>query len=239
MRVSLFIPCVVDQFFPQVGISSVKLLKHCGASVEYPHEQTCCAPPAFNSGYRSEAKTLAQRFLRIFSRAEYVVAPSGSCVTMVREFYGHLDLPTTLSDEFENLKSRIFELSEFMVKVMKCKITGASFPHRITYHNSCHLLRELWISEYPRLLIHGVKGVEMVDLPESTRCCGFGGTFSVKFPEISVAMGYDKIQNILRTGAEYVIANDSSCLMHIDGLLRRQKSPVRTMHIAELLTQGI
>ena len=239
MRVSLFVPCIVDQFFPKVGISTVKVLKQCGASVEYPHEQTCCGQPAFNSGYRCEARTLAERFIRIFSGVEYVVAPSGSCVSMVHEFYGHLDLSSALSEEFENLKSRIFELSEFMVRVLKCESTGASFTHKITYHDSCHLLRELGISEYPRVLIRGVKGVEIVDLPESTRCCGFGGTFSVKFPEISVAMGDDKIKNIIRTGAEYVIANDSSCLMHIDGLLRRQKSAIRTMHIAELLTQGM
>lgn len=239
MRVSLFIPCITDQFYPEVGVATVKLLRKFGADVIYPKDQTCCGQPAFNSGYHNEAKQLAERFINIFSDAEYIVAPSGSCVSMVKVFYEHLELSSQLQQQLAGIKSKIFELSEFLMNVLHVENTGASFPHAVTYHDSCHLLRELGISEAPRKLIRHVKGIDFKEMPESTRCCGFGGTFSVKFPEISVVMGNDKINTIKLSGAEYVIADDSSCLMHIDGLLKRQNIPVKTMHIAELLTQGL
>ncbi len=239
MRVSLFIPCITDQFYPEVGVATVKLLRNFGADVAYPKDQTCCGQPAFNSGYHDEAKELAERFIKIFSDAEYIVAPSGSCVSMVKVFYEHLGLSPQLQQQLAGIKSKIFEVSEFLTTVLKVEETGASFPHVVTYHDSCHLLRELGISAAPRTLIRNVKGIDFKEMPESTRCCGFGGTFSVKFPEISVVMGNDKINTIKLSGAEYVVADDSSCLMHIDGLLKRQNIPIKTMHIAELLTQGL
>lgn len=238
MRVSLFIPCFISQFYPEVGVSTVKLLRKFGASVEYPQDQTCCGQPAFNTGYHDDARTLAEKFVRIFSKAKCVVAPSGSCVCMVKVFYNYLDLPSYLRDDLQELKSKIFELSEFLVRVLKIENTGASFPQKVTYHDSCHLLRELGISEEPRILLKNVKNIRFTELPESTRCCGFGGTFSVKFPELSVAMGEDKINNILKTGADYVIGCDSSCLMHIAGVMERNNIQVKTMHLAQLLTQG-
>ena len=239
MRVSLFIPCITDQFYPEVGIATVKLLRKFGADVVYPKDQTCCGQPAFNSGYHEEARELAERFIKIFSNAEYIVAPSGSCVSMVKIFYEHLGLSPQFRQQLAGIKSKIFEVSEFLTTVLKVEETGASFPHAVTYHDSCHLLRELGISEAPRKLIRNVKGLDFKEMPESARCCGFGGTFSVKFPEILVTMGNDKINTIKLSGAEYVVADDSSCLMHIDGLLKRQNIPIKTMHIAELLTQGL
>jgi L-lactate dehydrogenase complex protein LldE len=239
MRVALFVPCFVDQFYPEVGVASVKLLRKFGATVDYPQSQTCCGQPAFNTGYHDDARKLAERFVNIFSHAEYIVAPSGSCTSMVRVFYDYLALKPYLEQKLQELKSKLFELSEFLVSVLNVEDTGVTFPWKVTYHQSCHLLRELGVSEAPRTLLKNVKAIQLVDLPESIRCCGFGGTFSVKFPEISVAMGEDKLNNIISTGAEYVVANDSSCLMHIDGLLKRRKIPVKTIHIAELLAQGL
>jgi L-lactate dehydrogenase complex protein LldE len=238
MQVSLFIPCITDQLYPGVGVATYNLLRKFGATVDYPEAQTCCGQPAFNSGFHQDARILAERFLNIFSSSEYIVAPSGSCVSMVKVFYQHLDLTAGMRDHLHELQSRIFEISEFLVNILHVEKTGASFSHRVTYHDSCHLLRELGIAEVPRKLIRNVEGIHFQELPESTRCCGFGGTFSVKFPEISVAMGDDKIKNILQAGVEYVIADDSSCLMHIEGLMRRQNIPLKTMHIAELLVQG-
>jgi len=238
MRASLFIPCLTDQFFPEVGVATARLLKKFGASVEYPVGQTCCGQPAFNSGYHADAEALAEKFLKLFSSAEYIVAPSGSCVSMVRVFYDYLDLPEGVRQSLAEVKAKIFELSEFLVDVLHVEKTGAVFPHTVTYHDSCHLLRELHVGEAPRQLIRNVGGIRLADLPDSTRCCGFGGTFAVKFPEISVAMGEEKVKAIEATGAEYVVAGDSSCLMQIEGLLQRRNMKAKTMHIAQLLVQG-
>ncbi len=239
MNVTLFIPCIVDQFFPQVGINTYRILKKVGCNVDYPLEQTCCGQPAFNTGYRKDAVYLAKRFIEIFSKYDYVVAPSGSCVSMVKIFYEKLELPTDSQKKLAELKEKIFELSEFLVDILKIEDVGAKFSGKITYHESCHLLRELKIAQQPRILIKNVKGVEYVELHESDRCCGFGGTFSVKFSELSTILTADKIKNIEQSGAQYVVANDSSCLMNIDGVLKRKGSRIKTMHIAELLANGI
>ena len=238
MRVSLFIPCITDQFYPEVGIATVKLLRKFGTVVDYPEAQTCCGQPAFNSGYRDDARVLAERFLNVFSSSEYIVAPSGSCVSMVKVFYEHLGLSNGFMDHLHEIQSKIFEISEFLVNILNIEDTGASFSHQVTYHDSCHLLRELGIAEAPRKLIRSVRGIQFQEMTESARCCGFGGTFSVKFPELSVAMGEDKIKTIQQTSAEYVIADDSSCLMHLDGMLQKKNIPIKTMHITQLLVQG-
>jgi L-lactate dehydrogenase complex protein LldE len=238
MKVSLFIPCLNDQFFPQVGIATVKLLRKVGCEVDYPAEQTCCGQPAFNTGYRKDAKYLAERFIKIFGKSDYVVAPSGSCVSMVKVFYDELKLGESLEDDLINLKKRIYELSEFLVNVVRVDDFGATFEHRVTYHDSCHLLRELHISNEPRMLIRNVKGIEFLEMNESDRCCGFGGTFSVKFPELSSVLTSDKIRNIESSGADFVVGCDSSCLMNIDGGLKKRGSKIRTIHLAELLTSG-
>ena len=239
MRVSLFVPCLVDQFFPQVGISTVRLLRKLGVDVSYPHAQTCCGQPAFNAGYQEEATKLAERFIDIFSDAEHIVTPSGSCGSMVRIFYSSLPVRENFRATLPDLRAKTYELSEFLVEVLKVTDVGAVMRGRVTYHDSCHLLRELKVKDPPRLLLRHVKGVDFVEMEESEACCGFGGSFAVKFPEISTAMVEEKLKSITKTGAEYVVANDAGCLMQIAGIVQRNHLPVKTLHLAEFLYQGI
>ncbi|MGA2630381.1 MAG: (Fe-S)-binding protein [Terriglobia bacterium] len=235
-RVALFVTCIVDQFFPQVGESVVRILRRLGVEVTFNPAQTCCGQPAFNTGFREEARSVASRVLDVFDDADYVVAPSGSCASMVRVFYPELFAgePERL-DKLEKLRTRFFEFSEFLVKVLKAEDVGARFAHRVAYHDSCHLLRELGIESEPRALLRAVRDIELIDLKDYQVCCGFGGTFAVKFPEVSVAMGEDKVRAALDAGAEYLVANDSGCLMHLAGLIHRQGLPLKTLHLAEVL----
>ena len=235
-RVAFFVTCLVDQFRPQVGECVVKILERLGVEVTFNPAQTCCGQPAFNTGYRREARAVAARMLDVFEGAEYVVAPSGSCSSMVRVFTPELfaDDPRRLR-QAEQLRARFFEFSEFLVKVLKVENVGASFPHRVAYHDSCHLLRELGVAAEPRALLRAVRGIDLVELQDHRLCCGFGGTFAVKFPEVSVAMGEDKLRAMAATGAEYFVANDAGCLLHLDGLIHRQGLSLKTMHLAELL----
>ncbi len=237
-RVALFITCLGDQLFPQVGECVVEILRRLGVEVTFHPAQTCCGQPAFNTGYWQEAREVAARVLDLFDDAEYVVAPSGSCSTMVRVFYPELfaDDPERLQ-KAEQLRGRFFEFSEFLVKILKVEDVGASFQARVTYHDSCHLLRELGIEDEPRRLIRAVRGVEFVEMQDYKLCCGFGGTFSVKFPEVSVAMAEDKVRAAVEARAEYLVANDSGCLMHLAGLIHRQGLPLKTLHLAELLAK--
>lgn len=228
-RVALFIPCFVDQLCPQVGVAMVRVLRRIGCEVYFPEEQTCCGQPAFNSGYWDEARPVAQRFLKVFEKAEVVVGPSGSCVTMVRKFY-----PELLGDAAVGL-GKFYEFSEFLCDVAKVEDVGASFAHKVTVHDSCHALRELGIREGPRRLLKKVRGMELLEMKNSDECCGFGGTFAVKFGMISAAMGETKSENAIASGAEFVTSVDPSCLMHLDGVLRKKKAALRTMHLAEIL----
>ncbi|HYL45941.1 MAG TPA: (Fe-S)-binding protein [Candidatus Limnocylindrales bacterium] len=237
-RVSLFIPCFVDQMIPEVGLDLVRVLRRVGYDLDFPAEQTCCGQPAFNTGYWDDARPVAERFVQIFRSAEFVVCPSGSCTSMVREFYPELLAGTPLADDAAKLGQRVFEFSEFLVKVAKVTDVGASFPHRVVVHDSCHGLRELHLKKEPRELLRHVKGLELVEMPYSEDCCGFGGTFSVKFGMISAAMGDAKAGYAESSGAEYVTATDPSCLMHIDGILRRRNSQVRTIHLTGILAQS-
>lgn len=238
MRVSLFITCLADQFFPDVGKSAVTVLRRLGVEVDFPEGQTCCGQPAFNLGYWEEARAVARRCLEIFRNSEYVVAPSGSCTTMLRHYFVDLfSNDPELKAEAESLAKRSFEFSEFLVRILKVEDVGASFPHKVTYHDSCHLLRGLGIHDEPRRLIRAVRGIEFTELVESDVCCGFGGTFSIKFPEISTAILEDKLRNASAAGAEYLVANDSGCLMHVGGGASRQRLPFRTLHLAELLAK--
>lgn len=236
LRVGLFITCLGDQFFPGVGESAVQVLRRLGVDVTFNPAQTCCGQPAFNTGYRDQAREVAERVLDLFDDVDYVVAPSGSCTTMVRVFYPELFEHDRLRRAGE-LAGRFFEFSEFLVKILHAEDVGASFPHKVTYHDSCHLYRELHISEEPRKLIRAVKGVELVEMQDYRLCCGFGGTFAVKFPEVSVEMGRDKLRAAEEAGAEYLVANDSGCLMHLAGLIHRQGAPLKTIHLAELLAK--
>jgi L-lactate dehydrogenase complex protein LldE len=239
MRLSLFIPCYIDQLLPEVAVDAVTVLRRVGYEVEFREQQTCCGQPAFNTGYWSEALPCAERFVRVFSDAGTIVCPSGSCTTMVREFYPELLKSSPLRQQAIAIGKRTYELSEFLVKVAGVTDVGASFPHTVTYHASCHGLRELNLRSEPTELLKNVRGLKLVDLPRGEECCGFGGTFATKFETISVAMGTSKAENVESTGAEFVTAIDSSCLMHLQGVLGNRKSPVRTIHLASILaSQG-
>ena len=227
-RIALFIPCFVDQMCPQVGVDMVRVLRRIGCEVFFPEDQTCCGQPAFNTGYWEDARLVAERFLRVFEKAEVVVGPSGSCVAMVRKFYPEL-LPHA-----EGL-AKFYEFSEFLTKVAKVEDVGAAFSHRVTLHDSCHALRELGVHDGPRQLLKRVRGLEFVEMDHADDCCGFGGTFSVKFGMISAAMGDTKTENASATGAEFVTSVDPSCLMHLDGMLRQKKSPMQAIHLASIL----
>jgi L-lactate dehydrogenase complex protein LldE len=237
-KIALFIPCFVDQLYPQVGIDMARVLRRIGYETEFPSEQTCCGQPAFNSGYWDEAKPLAERFLRIFGDYEAVVCPSGSCTTMVRNFYGELLRNGAASRSDFDVTSRVYEFSEFLVKIAGVTDVGARFPYRVTYHDACHALRELRVKQEPRELLRHVRGLELVEMPYCEECCGFGGMFSTNFPMISSAMGETKVANVEASAAEFVASSDPSCLMHIDGILRLRGSKARTIHIASILAQA-
>jgi L-lactate dehydrogenase complex protein LldE len=237
MRVSLFVTCLVDQLWTSIGVSSVEVLRRVGCEVQFDKRQTCCAQPAFNTGYRDEARQVAQRFISIFedSNADAIVSPSGSCTAMVHHY------PDLFAGEPEWIKraravaAKTHELSSFLIHVLKIEDVGASWKGRLTWHDACHGLRDLDIKSEPRTLIRNVRGAEFVELEHADACCGFGGTFSVKYPEISVAILDQKIEAIERAGVQAVVSGDASCLMQIGGRLSRNGSRVRPMHIAELL----
>src|SRR5258705_3966054 len=241
MQVSLFITCLVDQLWSSVGASSVEVLRRVGCEVEFDDRQTCCGQPAFNTGYREEARQVARHFISVFekSHAEVIVSPSGSCTAMVHHF------PELFVDDSERLTraqtiaARTHELSSFLVHVLKIEDVGASWTGRLTWHDACHGLRDLNIKSEPRSLIRNVRGAEFVELDNADSCCGFGGTFSVKYPEISVAILDQKIEAIERAGVQAVVSGDASCLMQIGGRLSRQGSTVRVMHLAELLASNV
>lgn len=239
-HVTLFIQCLVDGLYPEVGEAMVDVLRKTGVSLSYPEDQTCCGQPAFNAGYRGEARTAARRFIDIFDTAEWIVCPSGSCVDMVRNHYKDLfrDEPDWQARE-RRVAERTFEFSEFLVEVLKVDDLGARYTGRITYHDSCHLLRGLGVGEQPRRLIRRVRGAEFVEMVDSDRCCGFGGAFSVKYPDISIAMAEDKVRNIIDSGADVVVGCDIGCLMNIQGMLERKGFAVKTAHIAQLLAGTI
>jgi L-lactate dehydrogenase complex protein LldE len=212
------------------------VLERAGWRVDFPEAQTCCGQPAFNSGYREEARTVARHFLDVFQDAEYVVCPSGSCTSMVAHHYEELfrKEPETLA-RVHALQTRVFEFSQFLLEVAGVDDVGARFEDTVTYHDSCHALRELGIKEGPRRLLRRVRGLELREMTPGEECCGFGGTFAVKFSELSGAMARTKLDAILRTGANNVVSIDSSCLMQIQGVLSRAGSSVRTLHLAEVL----
>ena len=243
MRISLFITCFNDTLFPEAGRATVQLLERLGHTVEFRREQTCCGQMHFNTGYQREAIPLVERFIRVFNDAEIIVAPSASCVGMVRDLYpmaAALAADPKLVQAVQELRPRVFELTEFLVNKLQLEDVGAYFPHRVTYHPTCHSLRVLRVGDAPLRLLRAVRGLDLVPLPEAEQCCGFGGTFAVKNADTSMAMLGDKLRAVRETRAEVCVAADNSCLMHIGGALHRQRAGVRTMHIAEVLatTEG-
>ena len=227
---------MVDQLMPQVGIAMAEVLERLGYRVDFPEQQTCCGQPAFNAGYRDEARTVARHFLATFEASEAVVVPSGSCASMVVHHYAELfqKEPATLS-RAESLAGRVWEFSEFLTRVAGVEDVGARFEDVATYHDGCHSLREMGIREGPRRLLARVRGLDLREMHPAEECCGFGGTFAVKFAELSGAMARTRIEAILRTGARTVVSADPSCLMQIQGVLSRAGAPVRTLHLAEVL----
>jgi L-lactate dehydrogenase complex protein LldE len=237
MTVTLFIPCFVDALYPKVGISMVHLLERLGHRVECPEDVACCGQPAFNSGCWPEARAVAAPVLAHLKRAEVVVIASGSCGAMLKVFYPQLFAGTPEAGAADALSPKVWEFSDFLVNKLGVTDVGARFPARVTFHDGCHGLRELGIKAAPRQLLKQVKDLELVEMADVETCCGFGGTFSAKYPMISTAMGEVKCSSALDTKAEYIVSNDSSCLMHLQGLLSAEGRKLKTIHLAEILAQ--
>jgi L-lactate dehydrogenase complex protein LldE len=243
VKISLFITCLNDTLYPQTGIATVQLLERLGCEISFPLEQTCCGQMHINSGYQPETLELVRRFITIFEAeleagCEYIVSPSGSCVAMVREYFAKVcewAHDSILETRAKAIAAKTLELSEFIVNVLKLEDVGAYYPHRVTYHSSCHGLRTLGVGDAPYALLKNVRGLELMPLENSDQCCGFGGTFAIKNPETSVAMMTDKIRCVLNTKANTCTGGDNSCLMHIGGGLSRLETGVRTVHLAEIL----
>ena len=236
MRVTLFIPCFIDSLYPHVGAAIVEVLERLGHTIDYPEAQTCCGQPPFNSGYWDEARGVARRQMRVFREAEIVVSASGSCGAMFKKFYTELFEHQPEEAEAKALGAKTWEFSEFLVTKLGVRDVGARFAEKVTFHDGCHGLRELGTREAPRTLLRAVQGLELIEMSEGESCCGFGGTFAVKYPQISTAMAEVKCNSIIDTGVEYVVSNDSSCLMQIQGWLDRNgRRVVKSLHLAEVL----
>lgn len=235
MRVQIFIPCFIDQLYPSVAFNMVKVLEKAGCEVNYNPNQTCCGQPAFNAGFWGEAKDVCNKFIQDFSGSDYVVAPSASCVGFVKNYYSKLYEQSAQQQAVKKLSERIFELSDFLVNILKVDDLGASFNGKATYHDSCAALRECGLKQEPRKLLQQVKGLELVEMADNETCCGFGGSFAVKFEPISIAMGDQKITHANATGAEYIISTDMSCLMHIDGCIKHKGTGLKVLHLADVL----
>mgnify|MGYP002384600057 CR=1 FL=1 len=238
MKVQLFIPCFVDQLYPQTAFNMVKVLEKATCEVSYNTNQTCCGQPAFNAGFWDEARTVCTKFLKDFEGADYIVAPSASCVGFVRNYYAKLFDNSSQHNQVKDITKRIYEFTEFLTDVVKIENFGAVLNTKATYHDSCAALRECKIKEGPRRLLSHVKGLELVEMKDVETCCGFGGTFAVKFDAISIGMVDQKTRNAADTGAETIISTDLSCLMHIDGYIKGKALPLKTMHIADVLASG-
>ena len=238
MNIQLFIPCFVDQLYPQTGFNMVKVLKKLGCHVSYNTNQTCCGQPAFNAGFRDESRDVCTKFLNDFSGTDYIVAPSASCTGFVRNYYSKLFDNSSVHNEVKELSKRLFEFTEFLTDILKIEDVGAVLEGKATYHDSCAALRECNIKSGPRKLLSHVKGLEIVEMNDVETCCGFGGTFAVKFEPISIAMGEQKTTNAKATGADYLISTDLSCLMHIDGVMKNKGMNIQAMHIADVLASG-
>ncbi|HEY5463009.1 MAG TPA: (Fe-S)-binding protein [Hanamia sp.] len=238
MKVQLFVPCFVDQLYPQTAFNMVKVLEKACCDVSYNTNQTCCGQPAFNAGFWDEAKSVAAKFIEDFEGTDYIVAPSASCVGFVRNYYSGLFQDSSQHNTVKELSSRIFEFTEFLTKIIKIENFGAVLNAKATYHDSCAGLRECKIREGPRELLQKVKGLELIEMADTETCCGFGGTFAVKFDSISNAMADQKIHHAIDTGATHIISTDLSCLMHLQGIITKKAFPLTTMHIADVLASG-
>lgn len=240
MEVDIFIPCFIDQLYPQTGFNFVKVLERAGVTVHYNEKQTCCGQPAFNSGFWDEARKVAEKFVGDFTGERPIVSPSASCTGYVRNYYPELfkEHPLLMA-RYNQVNSNLFELTDFLVNKLKVTDLGSEFNHKVTFHDSCSALREYKIKDEPRLLLSKVKGLELIEMNESETCCGFGGTFAVKHPDISQAMVEQKVENAIASGAEYITSTESSCLMNIEGYIKKNNLSIKAIHIADILASGL
>lgn len=240
MNVSAFIPCFIDQFYPETALNFIRLLEKAGCTVYYNPDQTCCGQPAFNSGYWKEAKRLAEKWLVDFDTTSLIVSPSASCSGFIRNNYQKLFHEESLiKEKLTELNSHIFEFSDFLVNHLAKTEFGSAFNHKVTFHDSCSGLREYGIKNEPRILLQQVKGIELIEMENTSTCCGFGGTFSAKFHHISAAMTEQKVESAIKTGAEYIVSTEASCLMNMEAFIRKQRLPIKTIHLADVLAAGI
>jgi len=240
MDIQLFIPCYIDQLYPETGFNTIKVLEKAGCKVHYNPKQTCCGQPAFNSGYWKETAELAEKILNDFRPDLPIVSPSGSCSSFIIHHYQKVlaDRPDLL-DQHLKMKDKIYELSDFLVNILKVKDLGAKFPHTVTFHDSCSALREYGIKDEPRILLSHVEGLELIEMEESETCCGFGGTFAVKNKAISSAMAEKKVLNAMATNAEYIVSTEASCLLNINGYCKKNNLPIKGIHLADILASGL
>ncbi|MAE07790.1 MAG: Fe-S oxidoreductase [Bacteroidetes bacterium] len=239
MEVDLFIPCFIDQVYPQTGFNMIKVLEKAGVKVHYNTNQTCCGQMAFNSGFWDDAKKLGEKFITDFNSERLIVGPSASCIGYVRNGYDELFFNGAYHNEYKQLQRNMYEITDFLVNVVKVTNFDSVFEHNVTYHDSCAALREYKLNNEPRQLLENVKGLQLVEMKNTHECCGFGGTFSIKFEPISTAMAEQKVRNALDTGAEYIISTDSSCLMQLDGYIKKQNLPIKVAHIVDVLASGL
>jgi L-lactate dehydrogenase complex protein LldE len=238
MEVDIFIPCYIDLMYPDTGFNTIKVLEKLGVDVKYNPNQTCCGQPAYNAGYKQEAFRVAKKFLNDFSGNRPIVSPSASCIKMVKESYEEFFVNSSQRTHFKKIQSNAYEFTTFLTEVLKVTDVGATFDAKVTYHDSCSAYNGMGIYDGPRKLLEKVKGLELIEMNESTTCCGFGGTFSMKMEPISSAMADQKTANALATGADYIVGTDTSCLMHLETFLKKQKRDIKVIHIADVLAQG-
>ncbi len=239
MTIDLFIPCFIDQFYPDTAHNVVKLLQKVGVKIHYNPNQTCCGQPSFNSGYWKETLPITKKFMKDFPNDRLIVSPSASCTGFVKNYLPEISKDEMYLKEHGRLKRNLTELTDFLVNHLKVEDVGAEFNAKVTYHDACTALREYGIKTEPRKLLSKVKGLQLIEMDESDVCCGFGGTFSVKMKPISIAMVEQKVQNALDTGVEYIVSTEASCLLNIDGYIKRKKLPIKSIHIADILASGL
>ncbi|MEY3921212.1 MAG: hypothetical protein RL634_973 [Bacteroidota bacterium] len=238
MDVHVFIPCFIDQLYPDAGFNTIKVLEKVGCKVHYNPKQTCCGQPAFNAGYWGEAKEVCNKFIDDFQHAETIVIPSASCAGFVKNYYSKIYDNAPNQKDIKQFQGKVFELSDFLINQLKIEDVGASFHGKVAYHDSCAALRECNLRIEPKLLLSKVRGLELLEIKENETCCGFGGTFSVKFEGISTAMGEQKVKNIVDTNADYLVSTDLSCLMHLNGIIQKKGHSIKSMHLADILASG-
>lgn len=239
MQVDIFIPCFIDQLFPETGFNMIKLLEHAGCTVHYNPDQTCCGQPSYNGGHMKETQKLARKFLKDFEGERIIVSPGGSCTGFIKHHYESLFESQAEKHDASNVSLRLYEITDFLVNVLKFTDFGATFNHKVTVHEACSATREYGLTKEPYVLLEKVKGIEVIQLPEKDTCCGFGGTFSMKNTAISSAMVEQKVEYAMSTGAEYITSTESSCLMNIGGYISKQNVPLKSIHIVDILAQNL